>query len=147
MDPDDPLDAQQIVIAYARLLERDVQENRHPARVESLPFAKPIIQAAIRTSAVELAASGRLSDDLRDYFESAYALLAEYVDAEIVTLMTQYRESADRLADAASPQDRAQSASWRTVADTSALAGQVARAVTADADRLRAEFRQLIART
>ncbi|MGE5246107.1 MAG: hypothetical protein ACM3SQ_17925 [Betaproteobacteria bacterium] len=66
LDPLDPLDAQQIVIEYARLLERDISENRHPARVDSLPYAKPIIKSAIRTSATQLAASGQLSDELRD---------------------------------------------------------------------------------
>jgi hypothetical protein len=37
MDPSDPLDAQQVVIEYARLLERDFEEARHPARIDTLP--------------------------------------------------------------------------------------------------------------
>ena len=39
MDPLDPLDAQQLVIEYARVLERDLTENRHPARADALPYA------------------------------------------------------------------------------------------------------------
>jgi hypothetical protein len=146
MDPFDPVDAQQIVIAYARLLERDVQENRHPARVDTLPFAKPTIKSALCTSARSLAASGRLTDDLRDYLETAYSLLAEYLDRELVELMTDYRSSAERLAaEGGSVRDRTQSAAWRTLADTGPIAGQVARAVAAEAETLRAEFRQMLA--
>ena len=66
MDPLDPVDAQQVVIAYARMLERDVSEGRHPARVDSLPYAKPVIKSAIRTSAIALSSSGQLTAELRD---------------------------------------------------------------------------------
>ena len=78
MDPNDPADAQQVVIEYARVLEADYAEQRHPSRVDGLPFAKPIIKAAIRTSVVELVRSGQLTDELRDYFEidSRYVALA-----------------------------------------------------------------------
>jgi len=146
MDPLDPLDAQQMVIEYARMLERDVTENRHPARVDGLPYAKPVIKSAIRTSARALAATGQLTDELREYLETAYTLLAEYVDAELVDLMTLYRESADALAEQ-SPVARAktQTAAWRTLAESSSLAGEVARAVTAETETLRDEFRSFLA--
>jgi len=146
MDPLDPVDAQQIVIEYARLLERDVTENRHPARVDSLPYAKPTIRTAIRTSVEHLAATGQLSDGLREYLEHAYTLLAEYLDGELVALMSEYRESADQLAhEPPSTREKSQTAAWRTLAGSSALAGEVARAVTREADALRSEFRALLA--
>ena|SRR5258708_5509879 len=98
MDPLDPLDAQPIVVECARLLERDITENRPPARADSLCYAKPIIKSAICTSATYLAESGQLTHDLREYLETAYTSVAEYLDAELVDLMTQYRRSAEALA-------------------------------------------------
>jgi hypothetical protein len=146
MDPLDPLDAQQVVIEYARQLERDVTENRHPARVDTLPHAKPIIQTAIRTSVTTLAERGQLTDGLREYLETAYTFLAEHLDGELVDLMTEYRKSAEDLASQAlSARDRTQTNAWRTLSASSSLAGEVARAVSEDADRLRREFRGFLA--
>jgi hypothetical protein len=129
MDPSDPLDAQRIVVEYMTLLERDVAANRHPAPVDSLPYAKSIIEDAIRTSVTTLSASDQLTDELRSYFEAAYILLAEYLDDEVVELMTVYRDSAEQLT-AQAPHDRTKTAAWRTIAETSALAGEIARAAT-----------------
>lgn len=145
MDPFDPLDAQQIVIEYVRILERDINENRHPARVDSLPHAKPIIKDAIRTSARHLVAIGQMTDELRGYLETAYTLLAEYLDAELVELVTEYRRSAEDLEhQTGAPGDRKQSAAWRTLVESSALAGQVARATTSEVESLRHEFRSAL---
>jgi hypothetical protein len=145
MDPLDPLDAQQVVIEYARLLERDLNEDRHPARVDSLPHAKPVIKTAICTSVKTLARTGRLTEEMRDYFESAYTLLAEYLESELVDLMTEYRESAEQLAaQTLSARDRTSTPAWRTLAHSSALAGEVARAVADDAERLREEFQSFL---
>jgi len=146
MDPLDPLDAQQVVIEYARMLERDVSENRHPARVDSLPYAKPVIKSAICTSARNLAVSGQLTDELREYLETAYTFLAEYLDGELVDLMAEYRQSAEQLAvESASARDKTKTAAWRTLAESSSLAGEVARAVTTEAETLRTEFRSFLA--
>jgi hypothetical protein len=145
MDPLNPVDAQQIVAEYARLLELDLEANRHPARVETLPYAKPVIKAAIATSTSALATSGQLTDNLREYLEEAYTLLAEYLEGELVALMTEYRRSADQLVrEAPATREKTKTAAWRTLTASSALAGEVARAVTADADALRAEFRALL---
>lgn len=145
MNAIDPMNAQQVVIEYARMLERDINESRHPARVDSLPYAKPVIKSAIKTSAQTLAVSGQLTDELRDYLETAYTLLAEYLDGELVDLMTQYRASADELAaDARLAREKTHTAAWRTLVDSGALAGDVARAVTADAEELRREFREFL---
>jgi hypothetical protein len=146
MDPLDPLDAQQVVIEYARLLERDIEENRHPARIDSLPFAKPIIKTAIRTSVTQLTLSGQLTDELRDYFETAYISLAEYLDGELVDLMTQYRQSAEELTrQSPTTREKVQTSAWQTLVETSALAGDVARATTTEAEALRSEFRSFLA--
>lgn len=145
MDPLDPLDAQQIVVEYARMAERDVNEHRHPSRVDSLPYAKPVIKAAIRTSVKHLAASGQLTSELREYLETAYTLLAEYLDGELVDLMTQYRKSAEELAlESPAPRDRTQTAAWRTLVESGSLAGEVARAATREAETLRDEFRSFL---
>ncbi len=145
MDPSDPLDAQQIVVEYARVLERDIDEQRHPARIDSLPFSKPVIQEAIRTSVTHLLFSGQLTAELRDYFETAYTSLAEYLDPELVALMTEYRRSAEQLsAEPAAVRDRTSTAAWRTVAETSALAGEVARATSLEVEKLKTEFLELV---
>jgi NTP pyrophosphatase (non-canonical NTP hydrolase) len=146
MDPIDPLDAQQVVFEYARLLERDIAENRHPARIESLPFAKPIIKTAIRTSVTQLARSGQLTEELRDYLETAYISLAEYLDAELVNLMTEYRRSAEQLtAEPASAHDKTSTPAWRTLVESGRLAGEVARATTSETETLRSEFQEFLA--
>ena len=145
MDPLDPLDARQVVVEYARVLERDLNEHRHPARIDSLPYAKAIIKTAIRTSVQAVRASGQLTDDIRDFLETAYVSLAEYVDDELVQLMTQYRTSAAELAaDPRLAREKTTTTAWRTVSESGALAGEVARAITDDADTLREEFLSLI---
>jgi hypothetical protein len=136
MDPSDPLDAQQVVIEYARQLERDFDQQRHPARIDTLPYAKPVIKSAIRTSVKSLAASGQLTDELKEYLETAYIALAEYLEGELVELMTLYRTSAEQLAaDGQSARDKT-----KTLAESGSLAGEVARAATHEAETLRSEF-------
>lgn len=141
MDPLDPGDAQQIVIEYARALERDINENRHPARADSLPFAKPIIKSAIRTSTKHLAAIGLMTEEMREFLETAYIGLADYLDGELVELVTLYRHSGEQLADQSlSARDRTQTPAWRTLVESGSLAGEVARATASDAAMLRKEF-------
>jgi hypothetical protein len=145
MDPHDPLDAQLIVIDYIRTLERDINEHRHPARVDSLPHAKPIIKDAIRTSARHLVIMGQMTDEMRGYLETAYTLLAEYLDPELVELMAQYRRSAEDLErQTGAASGRMQTPAWRTLVESSALAGEVARAATHEEQRLRDEFRHAL---
>jgi len=145
MDPLDAGDAQQIVIEYARVLERDLEENRHPARVDSLPFAKPVIQAAIRTSVTHLAVSGQLTEDLRAYFETAYTGLAEYLDPEIVALVTEYRHTAEQLTSVSpATSEKTNSDTWRSIVEASSLVGEIARATTTEAEELRSEFQDFL---
>jgi hypothetical protein len=145
MDPSDPLDAQQVVIEYARQLERDFDQQRHPARIDTLPYAKPVIKSAIRTSVKSLAASGQLTDELREYLETAYIALAEYLEGELVELMTLYRTSAEQLAvDGQSARDKTKTPAWQTLTESGSLAGEVARATTDEAEMLRSEFQSFL---
>lgn len=145
MDPSDPLDAQQVVVEYARLLERDFDQQRHPARIDTLPYAKPVIKSAIRTSVKSLAATGQLTDELREYLETAYISLAEYLEGELVELMTLYRNSAEQLAaEAQLARDKTRTPAWQTLAESGSLAGEVARAATTEAETLRSEFQSFL---
>ena len=145
MDPLDPLSAREIVIEYARMLERDIAENRHPARVDSLPFAKQVLKTAIRTSVTQLASSGQLTDELRDYFETAYTCLAEYLDGELVDLMTEYRQSAEQLAaESLGAREKTSTPAWRTLVESGTLAGEVARSTAEEAQKLRIEFQSFL---
>jgi hypothetical protein len=145
MDPSDPLDAQQVVVEYARLLERDFDQQRHPARIDTLPYAKPVIKSAIRTSVKSLAATGQLTDELREYLETAYIALAEYLEGELVELMMQYRNSAEQLAaEGQLARDKTRTPAWQTLSESGSLAGEVARAATTEAETLRSEFQSFL---
>jgi hypothetical protein len=59
--------------------------------------------------------------------------------------MTDYRRSAEQLsAEPAAVRDRTSTVAWRTVAETSALAGEVARATSLEVERLKTEFQELV---
>src|SRR5262249_7691050 len=89
LDPLRPADAQYIVIAYARLLERDLNEDR---RRDSLPFTIETIKTAIRSSMAALAKNGQLAPELRSSFETAYVCLADYQEFASDTLRSEFHE-------------------------------------------------------
>src|SRR5262249_60240539 len=121
-----------------RTLERPFHQQGHPARIETLPSAKPITKPAIRTSVKSLAASGQLPAELKEYLETAYIALAEYLEGELVELMTLYRTSAEQLAaDGQSARDKTKTPAWQTLPESGSLAGEVARAATYKAGMLR----------
>jgi hypothetical protein len=145
MNPDDPHVAQQVVAAYVAVLARHDEAQTLPAPVAELPYSRDIIKQAIRTSAQALSSSGQLTDELRDFLQGAYVSLADFIDGELVRLMREYNHAADELAHA--PQasgERVKTASWQTLQRTSTLAGEIARAVAADAAQLRVEFAQFV---
>jgi hypothetical protein len=146
VDPDDPTSAQQIVAEYARVLTRDLQRGAFPVPVDSLPFAKPTIKTAIKTSVLALHASGQLTDELCDFLETAYVSLADYVAPDLVRLMREYTRAADDLAaDTRLAREKTTGAAWQTVTDSSRLAGEIARSMASEAELLKTEFQQLMA--
>lgn len=141
MEVMDPGAAQQIVAEYARMLERHAAEDVYPVPVTELPYPKPTIRAAIEQSVRTLSSMGQLSDELRDYLEIAYVSLADYVDMEVVTLMREHRRAAERLAIEGLPvNERVSSPAWTRMAETSRLAGEIAKAIADESQELRSEF-------
>jgi hypothetical protein len=77
--------------------------------------------------------------------ETAYISLAEYLEGELVELMTLYRTSAEQLAaDGQSARDKTNTPAWQTLAESGALAGEVAKAATYEAEMLRSEFQSFL---
>ena len=142
MSPDDPFIAQQIVAEYARHLERDSQANVWPVDADRLPYPKQAIKSAIQTSAQTLESTGQLTDELREFLETAYVALADYVAADLARLMNEYRQAGtDLTADHRLVNEKTAGPAWRTVTESSRLVGEVARSIASEADALRAEFR------
>ena len=139
MDVIDPAVAQQIVAEYARLLER---QTEWPASLDLLPYPKRTIKSAIHASCVALLSTGQLTDELREFLETAYVSLADYVSADVSRLMLDYqRAGADFAVDARRVREKTTTDAWRTIADSSQLAGDIARSIAAEAEVLRSEFR------
>jgi hypothetical protein len=143
MNPEDPESAHAIVSDYVRVLEQHAADDSYPsARV--LPYPKPTIKAAIVTCLTTLRGTGQLTEDLRDFLESAYVGLADYLDEELVRVMTEYRAATAALAaESAAARDKIRTAAWQRVAETSRLAGEIARNVAEESGSLRLEFRAL----
>jgi hypothetical protein len=145
-DPRDPAEAREVVVEYARVLERHLAEEQLPAPLEALPYAKGVIREAIRTSVLSLSGSGQLTDQLREFLETAYISLADYVDKDLVRLLKEYREAgAELAADTRSAREKTAMPAWQRIAESSAIAGKIARSISEDADQLRQEFRGFIA--
>jgi hypothetical protein len=140
MDPDNPESAHRIVADYAHVLEQGAA-HALPASVRALPYPKQTIKSAILTCVSALRQSQQLTNELQDFLEQAYAALADYVEDDVVRVMAEYREALAATADVASARDKVHTAAWRRVADTSRLAGDIARTIAADAAALRREFR------
>ena len=110
--------------------------------LRDLPDPKPTIRAAFETSTKALVTAGQMTDELRDYLEIAYVSLADYVDDESVALLREYAHAGQELAaERRIVRDKVTTDAWRRVAEQSRLAGQLARAISAEADELRVEFR------
>jgi hypothetical protein len=141
VNPEDPESAQRIVAEYASVLEQHLSAGDLPAALESLPYPKQTIKAAIRTSVETIASRGLLTDELREFLKTAYVSLADYVGADLVRLMSEYRRAADDVAgDRRLPREKTGGAAWQTLARSSPLAGEIARTIAVDAEQLSAEF-------
>jgi hypothetical protein len=148
MDPANPVDAQRIVTEYARLLEHHAETDAYPLSVSTLPYAKPIIKQAIQTSVIALVQTGQMTDELRQYLEVAYTSLADYLDDELVRVMTDHQRASTAFAvDARFAREKADTPAWRTLSETSGLVGQIAQTVADDVRALREEFSVLLGAT
>jgi len=144
MNPANPESAQRIVAEYVGLLERDTENATYPSSVNALPYPKPTIKQAIRTCVVALEASGQMTEELREFLEFAYLSLADYVDDDLIKVLIEFREAGETLAvDGRLAREKLGSPAWKTLAGSSRLAGQVARAIAEDTEALRLEFSEL----
>ncbi len=142
MDPITPQDAQRVVAAYLKVVDAHAATNAYPCAVGELPQSKETIRAAFRTCVVMLASTAQLPSELREYLEVAYVSLADYVDEECVALLREYGRAGEELAeDGRFAREKVATNAWLRLSEQSRLAGQLARAISEDADRLRAEFR------
>ena len=145
VSPEDPISAKQIVAEYARVLNRDLERGRFPLADDSLPYAKQTIKTAIETSLVALTSSGQLTHELRDFLETAYVSLADYVAPDLARLMREYSSAGDDLAaDSRLAREKTAGAAWQTIAEGSRLAGEIARTMAGEAEQLKSAFQKLI---
>jgi len=130
VNPEDPESAQRIVAEYASVLERHLSTGDLPGTLESLPYPKQTIKSAIRTSVETIASAGLMTDELREFLKTAYVSLADYVGADLVTLMNEYRRAADDVgADRRLAREKTGGAAWQALASGSSLAGEIARTI------------------
>jgi hypothetical protein len=135
-------DAQRIVADYLKVVEAHAAQEVYPGSLRDLPHSKEIIRSAFRTAIEGLVTTGQLTSELRDYLEVGYVSLADYVDDEIVTLMREYRRAGEELAeDKRLAKEKLTTNAWQRVSEQSRLAGELARNISDEADRLREEFR------
>lgn len=141
----DPVAAQQLVAHYAAIVEEHTRANAFPAPVTMLPAPKAAIKDAVRTVLEALATTGQLTGELTAFLEDAFASLANYVDEELATLAAEHRRASEALeSDPRHPRERLESPNWASLARTSRLAGDIARASADEATALRQEFRSLL---
>jgi hypothetical protein len=144
MNPTDPESAQRIVAEYAALLEQHTRDEVYPAPIRTLPYPRQVIKDAIQTSVRIITATGQMTEELSAYLEIAYVSLADYVDDDVVQLMTEHRRAAEMLQQQSLvPGERTATAEWQVLARSSGLAGRVAQEIAAETEQLRQEFREL----
>src|SRR5262245_23201722 len=111
MDVIDPGIAQQIVAEYARLLER---QTDWPASLDDLPYPKRTIKSAIQSACRALVATDQLTDELREFLETAYVTLADYVGADVARLMLDYQRAGTEFAgDSRFVKEKTTTDAWR----------------------------------
>ncbi|HEY1308069.1 MAG TPA: hypothetical protein VGF24_31165 [Vicinamibacterales bacterium] len=142
MDPDIPIEAQDIVRAYMTVLEHQYRTNESfPMPLSTLPYPKPIIKRSMKTMVVSLSATGQLTSELRDGLEIAYATLADYLDDELVQVMREYSAAMSELdGDGRIGREKTSTTAWGRISATSSLVARIAQASAEEADTLRAEF-------
>jgi hypothetical protein len=137
-----PQEAQRIVATYLKVVEAHTEANVYPCAVDDLPQSKETIRSAFKTATAALVATEQLTPELRDYLEVGYVSLADYVDNEVARLLREYRRAGEELADDRRlAREKVGTDAWRRVSEQSRLAGELARAIHEEAERLREEFR------
>jgi hypothetical protein len=140
MNPDDPESAHRIVADYARVLEQG-DAQAFPASVRALPYPKQTIKSAILTCATAMRETQQLTAEMHAFLEQAYVALADYVDEDLVRVMAEYRESLAVVADVQAARDKLHTPAWQRIAETSRMAGEIAKSIAEDTAALRLEFR------
>src|SRR5918992_2481366 len=140
MNPDDPESAQRIVTDYVTVLEHG-DSLAYPASVRLLPYPKQTIKSAILTCAASLRQTDQLTGEMHDFLEQAYSALADYTDDDLVQVMAEYREALAAVADVRSAREKLSTPAWQRIAETSRLAGEIARSIADETAALRLEFR------
>ena len=142
MEPLTAQEAQRIVASYLTVVEAHAEANIYPCVIDDLPQSKERIRTAFRTCVTALHATGELTSELRDYLEIGYVSLADYVSDECMKLLREYGLAGEQLADDPRlARHKTGTEAWRRLSEQSRLAGELARAISDDADRLRVEFR------
>ena len=137
-----PREAQRVVAAYLEIVEAHARSNAYPCALDDLPQSKETIRAAFWTCITTLRSTGELTPALRDYLEIAYVSLADYVSGECMALLREYGRVGEELAgDSRLAREKVGTDAWRRLSEQSRLAGEVAREISSDAERLREEFR------
>ena len=142
VNPRDPESAQRIVAEYAALLERESQADVYPGSSRDLPYSKPTIKQAIQTCVLALSATAQLTSGLRDFLEIAYVSLADYIEDDLVRLLTEFREAGETFAhDGRRVREKLDTSSWNVLTESSRLAGDIAVNIALDTAALRSEFK------
>jgi len=135
-------DAQRVVARYLQALENQSERDAYPCSIDDLPESKEAIRAAFRTCVTSLVSAGQLDAAMSDYLEGAYVSLADYVTGECVALLGEYARAGEALAeDRRLAREKLDTDAWRRLTEQGRLAGQLAREISIDAERLRDEFR------
>jgi hypothetical protein len=141
MDLNDPPTAQNVVAAYATVLEQHARSETYPSSIGSLPYSKADLKQAIRTVTGALQESGQMTPELRDFLEVAYVSLADYIEDELARLVREYNAASAALPRLGLGAAQQGSPQWQVVASSGPLVADIARAIAEDTDTLRQEFR------
>jgi hypothetical protein len=142
VDPSNFREAQRVVADYLKVVEAHAAQEVYPGSLRDLPHSKEIIRSAFKTAIEALVSTGQLTPELRDYLEVGYVSLADYVEEEVATLLREYRRAGEELAeDRRLAKEKVGTEVWQRISEQSRLAGEVARNISAETDRLREEFR------
>jgi hypothetical protein len=142
VDPSNFREAQRVVADYLKVVEAHAAQEVYPGSLRDLPHSKEIIRSAFKTAIEALVSTGQLTPELRDYLEVGYVSLADYVEEEVATLLREYRRAGEELAeDRRLAKEKVGTEVWQRISEQSRLAGEVARNISAETERLREEFR------